>query len=125
MSYTPAYLERVRQALTGVDQVSDRPLFKGVGFYYHGTQFALLINDSLYFRTNPESRPLYQALAMPVFQPEHAQQPSDYCQLPDNLLDQPAELAYWMRIAIEAANYVAPAFPKNPEHHPERRRCAT
>ncbi len=125
MSCSQAYIERVLKALNGVDQVSHRWLFKGLGIYYHDTQFALLINDCLYFRTNPESRPLYQAQAMPVFQPDHAQHPSDYCQLPDNLLEQPAELSYWMRIAIEAANYVAPAPGKKPGHQPERRRYST
>jgi len=124
MAYSQAYLQRVVGALNRVDHISHRRLFNGVGFYYRGTQFALLINDQLFFRADAESIPLYQAKAMQPFQPSHAQWTSNFYQLPDHLLELSDELAHWMRIAIEAANHREPLPTPTPSHHPERRRHA-
>lgn len=104
MNLSHAYIERVIARLSQVAEVSYRRIFNGVGVYHQGAQFALMINERLYFRADDESRQLYIERGMAAFQPRAAVQvESGFFQLPDDVLNQPAELAHWARIAIDAA----------------------
>lgn len=104
MNLSHAYLDRIIARLTQVAEVSYRRIFNGAGLYYRGVQFAIVVNDRLYFRADENSRPLFQQKGMAAFQPRVAVDvESCFFQLPDEVLDQPAELRHWVRIAIEAA----------------------
>lgn len=104
MNLSQAYLDRVIARLSQVAAVSYRRIFNGIGIYYRSVQFAIVINDHLYFRADEHSRPLYQQKGMTAFQPRAAVNvESSFFQLPDDVLNQPAELKHWLRIAVEAA----------------------
>ncbi|PUA28059.1 MAG: hypothetical protein B0W54_16340 [Cellvibrio sp. 79] len=104
MTVSHAYLDRVIANLSGVAEISYRRMFNGAGIYHRGVQFALVINDKLYFRADDDSRQLYLQQGMSAFQPRAAVQvESCFFQLPDYVLTTPTELRYWMRIAVEAA----------------------
>lgn len=104
MNLSPAYLDRVIANLSRVAEVSYRRIFNGVGIYHRGVQFALIINDKLYFRADDDSRPLFLQRGMQAFQPRVAVQvESCFFQLPEDVLNNPPELKHWMRIAVEAA----------------------
>lgn len=104
MNLSHAYLDRVIARLSQVAEVSYRRIFNGVGIYYRGVQFAIVINDRLYFRADEHSRALYLHKGMAAFQPRAAVNvESAFFQLPNEVLDQPAELQHWLRIAVEAA----------------------
>lgn len=104
MTVSHAYLDRAIANLARVAEVSYRRIFNGVGIYHRGVQFALIINDKLYFRADDASRSLYLQHGMSAFQPRAAVQvESCFFQLPDHALTLPAELQYWVRIAVEAA----------------------
>lgn len=104
MNLSPAYLDRVIANLSGVAEVSYRRIFNGAGIYHRGVQFALIINDKLYFRADDQSRTLFLQRGMHAFQPRVAVQvESCFFQLPEDVLNTPAELKHWTRIAVEAA----------------------
>lgn len=104
MTVSHAYLDRAIANLSRVAEVSYRRIFNGVGVYHRGVQFALIINDKLYFRADDDSRSLYMQQGMSAFQPRAAVQvESCFFQLPEQVLITPSELHYWMRIAVEAA----------------------
>jgi len=92
------------ERMASVAPVSYRRIFNGYGIYHHGVQFAIIINDRLYFRADNFSRDLYLAKKMSAFQPcaMVTLEPS-FFQLPEDVLNHPPELMYWMRIAVEAA----------------------
>ena len=104
MNLSHAYLDRIMARLSQVAEVSYRRIFNGVGLYYRGVQFAIVIHDRLYLRADEHSRPLYQRQGMAAFQPDSvANLDSCFFQLPNYVLDQPDELRHWLRIAVEAA----------------------
>lgn len=103
MSLSNAYLDHAIACLVRVAEVSYRRIFNGAALYHQGAQFALIVNDRLYFRADDYSRALYQHQGMSAFQPQGVSLESNFYQLPDRLLDNPAELRYWVRIAVEAA----------------------
>jgi len=93
------------EAMTAVAPITYRRIFNGFGIYHLGVQFALILQDNLYFRANEDSRCLFEAQQMPAFQPRGADMvESFFFQLPQDVLQKPEELKYWMRIAVEASH---------------------
>ena len=104
MAVSKDYLAHAMECLARVVPVSFRRIFHGVGIYHQGVQFALIINDRVYFYTDSESRGLYERHAMSAFQPFGTQAfPFTFHQVPEDILNTPAELRYWMRTAVEVA----------------------
>lgn len=110
MSVSNHFLLHAIEAMAGVSPVSYRRIFNGYGIYHDAIQFAIVINDHLYFRADDYSRGLYLEKKMTAFQPHAlASIESSFFQLPDEVLTNQSELRYWMRIAVEAAqNAYAP-----------------
>ena len=104
MTVSNHFLLYAVESMSHVAPVSFRRIFNGYGIYHHGVQFAIVINDRLYFRADDFSRSLYIAKQMTPFLPSTIENSeSNFFQLPDEVLAHPAELILWMRIAVEAA----------------------
>lgn len=104
MTVTNHFLLHAVESMSHVAPVSFRRIFNGYGIYHQGVQFAIVINDRLYFRADDYSRSLYTAKHMTPFLPSTiGNSESNFFQLPDEVLSHPAELIFWMRIAVEAA----------------------
>jgi len=104
MTVSNHFLLHAVESMSHVAPVSYRRIFNGYGIYHRGVQFAIVINDRLYFRADDQSRSIYIAKHMTAFLPA-ALGPgeSNFFQLPDEVLAHPDELIFWMRIAVEAA----------------------
>lgn len=106
MTVSQDYLAHTVERLANVVPVSYRRIFNGYGVYHQGVQFAIIVNDHLYFRADEMSRALYQAKGMLPFQPGSLERSeSSFYQLPNEVLENTAELMYWMRTAVEAAGH--------------------
>jgi DNA transformation protein len=125
MSLSNSYLDYVIASLSRVAEVAYRRIFNGAAVYHHGVQFALIVNDRLYFRADDCSRPLYQQQGMNSLQPRGVSLQSDFYQLPDSLLNEPGELRHWLRIAVEASdnNYSPEEDPSIIQQVPQRARA--
>jgi DNA transformation protein len=106
MTVSHDYLARTIERLANVVPVSYRRIFNGYGVYHRGVQFAIIVNNQLYFRADELSRALYQAKGMLPFQPGSLERAdSSFYQLPGEVLENTAELMYWMRTAVDAAEH--------------------
>lgn len=104
MTVSNHFLLHAVESMSHVAPVSYRRIFNGYGIYHQGVQFAIVINDHLYFRADDYSRGLYVAKRMTAFLPSTIETgESNFFQLPEDVLANPAELIFWMRIAVEAA----------------------
>lgn len=104
MTVTNHFLLHAVESMSHVAPVSFRRIFNGYGIYHQGVQFAIVINDRLYFRADDYSRSLYTEKHMTPFLPSTlGDSESNFFQLPEDVLVHPPELIFWMRIAVEAA----------------------
>lgn len=104
MTVSNHFLLHAVESMSHVAPVSYRRIFNGYGIYHQGVQFAIVINDRLYFRSDDSSRALYTAKRMTAFLPSNIETgESNFYQLPEEVLAHPPELIFWMRIAVEAA----------------------
>lgn len=98
------YLNNTLHHLSQVEPVSYRRIFAGAGIYHDAQLFALVASNKLYFRVDENSVTPYLNRAMPALKPSSALIcESHFYQLPDEVLEDSAELLYWMRAAVEAS----------------------
>ncbi len=105
MTLNSTFAKHALEMMVAVAPITYRRIFNGIGIYHKGVQFAIILHDCLYFRANEDSRCLFEANLMPAFQPPGVDSvESFFFQLPNEVLQKPDELKYWMRIAVEASH---------------------
>lgn len=87
-----------------VPRIRARSMFGGVGVYAGELFFALLADDTLYFKVDDSNRPDFEAQRLPPFQPYgEGGEVMQYYQVPADLLDDPEALRPWAEKAIAVA----------------------
>ena len=79
-------------------------MFGGVGIYAAELFFALLADDTLYFKVDDATRPQFKELGMAPFRPYgEAGEVMQYYEVPADVLEDPEELEIWVKAAIAVA----------------------
>ena len=87
-----------------VPRLRARGMFGGVGIYAGQLFFALIADDTLYFKVDDSNRPEFERLGMRPFQPYgEGGEVMQYYQVPAELLDDPEALRPWAEKAIAVA----------------------
>jgi DNA transformation protein len=101
MAVSDSYLAFVLEQLEGVRGVVTKRMFGGVGIYGDGVFFALIDNDTLFFKVDDELRPQYRARRMPAWKPIPGKPASEgYYQVPPGVLEDSEQLAKWAKQSI-------------------------
>ena len=105
MVVSSAYLDYVRDQLSGLGGVTSRRMFGGAGLYCDEFFFALVDNDTLYLRVDDSNRADFTTRAMGQFRPypESPQLSTTYYETPADVLEDAAELVAWARRSVAAA----------------------
>jgi DNA transformation protein len=99
------YRDFVLEQLAAAGRVAPRVMFGGVGLYLDGLFFALIDDDTLYFKADDASRKRYEAAGSRPFCPDPSRpdQAMGYWQVPAEVLEDPESLAAWAREAVGVA----------------------
>ncbi len=85
-------------------RIRARPMFGGVGIYSGDVFFALIADDTLYFKVDDSTRSDFEARGMGPFRPfGDAGGTMQYYQLPEDLLEDPEALRLWAEKAVAIA----------------------
>src|SRR5262245_10143480 len=108
MPVSSDYLSYVLEQLAGLPRVTSRRMFGGIGLYSDGLFFALIDNDTLFFKVNDSNRGDYVARNMAPFRPfkDKPDLSMSYFEVPADALEDRDELAMWARksVAVAAAS---------------------
>lgn len=101
MAVSESFLTFVLEQLESVRELSHRRMFGGVGLYAGESFFAVLDNDTLFFKVDDTTRPHYKKHKMPAFAPMPGQAAMEgYYQVPPSVLEDADALGKWAREAI-------------------------
>jgi DNA transformation protein and related proteins len=105
MSVSPTFrsfvLEQLARATTSV---RSRAMFGGVGIYSGEFFFALIDDDTVYFKVDETNRPDFEARGMGPFRPMGPDgEVMQYYALPEDLLEDPETLRLWVDRALAVA----------------------
>ena len=110
MVASDSFAEFLREELAPLGRVTMRRMFGKTGVFCDGLMFAMVTNDTLYFRVDDDNREIFkEAASAPPLNYEKQGRTIDlsfWC-APERLLDEPDELVRWARIALAAAGRVA------------------
>ena len=85
-------------------RIHARPMFGGVGIYSGEFFFALIADDTVYFKVDASTRPDFEARGMGPFRPFGDNGGTmKYYQLPEDLLEDPEALRPWAEKAVAIA----------------------
>lgn len=99
--------ELIREMFDSLGDVTIKRMFGGKGIYHKGVILALEVSGEILLKADAESAPLFaeagatqwvyegKARSKPVAMP--------YWSVPDEAIDDPEEMARWVRLAWEAA----------------------
>jgi DNA transformation protein len=112
MAVSASFRAYLLEQLGQIRPVTTRPMFGGMTFFADGRAFALVAQDTLYFKVDDSNRPDFEAAGMGPFLPwGDPDKPMQYYELPEEVLEDPDLLAPWMAKAIAVAER-AKAKPK-------------
>jgi DNA transformation protein len=106
MAVSGDFRRYVLDQLHGLGSVIARPMFGGVGLYNGDLFFALIDNDTLYFKVNETTRSRYVALGMKPFCPypnDPSREMGGYFEVPADVLEDAEDLVTWARQASDVA----------------------
>ena len=106
MAVSKDYLYMVKDALDPIGPISHKRMFGGIGVYAQDYIIALLMDDQLFFKTDAETRPLFEAEGMEPF--SYAKKDGTvgvmtYFSAPEIVFDDGDEMVKWGRIALDAS----------------------
>lgn len=128
MVASDSFSEFLREQLAPLGRLATRRMFGKTGVFCDGLMFAMVTDDTLYFRVDDGNRTAFgEAASFPPLTYEKKGETIDlsFWRAPERLFDDPDELVSWARAAMGAAHRVAAkrkrAAPK-PKRAPMRRR---
>jgi DNA transformation protein and related proteins len=110
MVASATYAEFLREQLAPLGRVTLRRMFGKSGVFCDGAMFAMVTENTLYFRVDDANRAtLAEAEAFPPLNYAKGGHTIDlsFWRAPERLFDEPDELIAWARAALEAAHRVA------------------
>jgi DNA transformation protein and related proteins len=99
------FVEHLLDLLAGLGPVHARAMFGGYGIYKGECMFALVIDDTLFFKADERTKPEFDALGLPPFSYERGNRTISlaYYQAPDETLEDPVAMHKWAGKAYAAA----------------------
>jgi DNA transformation protein len=100
-SFRGYVLEQLRRVRA---DVRDRRMFGGVGIYAGDVFFALIADDTLYFKVDDSNRPDFMARGLGPFRPYgDTGEVMQYYEIPEDLLEDSEALRPWVEQSIAVA----------------------
>jgi DNA transformation protein and related proteins len=103
---TPSFREFLVDQLAGLGEVTVKRMFGGLGLYSAGLFFAIVDDDTLFFRVDDATRPDFVARGMSPFRPVRSNPKKvseNYYQCPAEVLEDSDEVCVWAKRAVRAA----------------------
>jgi DNA transformation protein and related proteins len=110
MVASASFAEFLREQLAPLGRITMRRMFGKTGVFCGGVMFAMVSDDTLYFRVDDDNRAAFrEAEAFPPLRYEKKGLSIDlsFWRAPERLFDEPDELMSWARAATAAAHRVA------------------
>ena len=107
MSVSASFKAYVLDQLADPKRIKARPMFGGVGLYWDAAFFAVIDDDTVFFKVDDLTRPAFEAAGSGPFDPFKNGKPMrGYYELPPEILEDRDQLAAWRTTAVAVARRV-------------------
>ncbi len=120
MSVSASFKAYVQEQFADPKRLKARPMFGGVGLYWETTFFAVIDDDTVFFKVDDETRPAFEQAGSGPFDPfKNGKLMRGYYELPPEILEDRDLLAIWRATAVAVSRRAPP--PKRRAPSAERR----
>lgn len=122
MSASGEYLDWLVESLTPLGPVAAQRMFGGAGLFLDGLMFALVADETLFFKVDAVNLPAFEAAGLAPFTYLRGERrlALSYREAPADCLDEPEILVEWAEIAVGAARRTHAAKPARPARPTKR-----
>lgn len=116
------FIAHVLEMMRPTAQARSRSMFGGHGLYVDGIIVAIVVDDSVYFKTDDGNRADFAVLGLEPFvyaAKDGSKTVMSYRRAPDEALESPVAMGPWLRLAMGAALRRANAKPAPAKARPE------
>jgi len=99
MKVSTDFLNYAMDRLSSVGNIRNRAMFGGYGIFHEGLMFALIADDTLYFKVDESNRVMYEKAESQPFP-----QGISYWEVPTEILEDKNRIGEWAKISIDIAN---------------------
>lgn len=106
MALSPQYADFLKDLFAPLGPVEIKRMFGGAGVFYSGVMIALAADEELFLKADSVSEPAFIEAGRDafVFETSNGRRAvMSFRAMPESCFDDPDELEYWGRMAIEAA----------------------
>ena len=101
MKASPEYLHFIMDKLSPINGIRSRAMFGGYGIFCGDSMFALIAEDTLYFKVNESNRAVYKKAQSKPF--PHG---ISYWEVPAEVIEEDSKLLDWANLSIEIARSI-------------------
>ena len=98
MKVSVDFLNYAMDRLSSRDNIRSRAMFGGYGIFHEGLMFALIADDTLYFKVDESNRDIYEKAESQPF--PHG---ISYWEVPADVLEDKNRLGEWAEISMDIA----------------------
>lgn len=102
MKTSPEFLNFIMEKLSSISNIRSRAMFGGYGIFCGGSMFALIAEDTLYFKVSKTNRDMYEKAKSKPF--PHG---ISYWEVPPEVVDENSKLHNWAITSIGIAQKIA------------------
>jgi DNA transformation protein len=108
-----AFIAHLRDLASGFGALSARSMFGGHGVYHDGVMIALVIDEAVYLKVDPQTEPRFRAAGCEPFVYTRQRKPIElsFWSVPESAMDSPQDMKPWLALAYQAALRKANAAP--------------
>ncbi len=106
MTVDNGFIEHLRELLEPLDGITIKRMFGGRGVFRHGLMFALVADDTFYFKVDDQNRPSFEARDLKPWTYQNKDgkvMTMPYYQAPEETLDNADDMCEWAESAYGAA----------------------
>lgn len=117
MAVSTEYRAFIQDQLSGLGPITIRNMFGGAGVYARGVMFALIADETLYFKADQTARPDFEAEGARPFTYEgrHGPITMSYWRVPERLFEDREAMTQWAEQAFSAACRAAAVREEKPD----------
>lgn len=101
-----AFVEHLKDVFATLGTIAVRPMFGGHGVYFQDVMFALVVDDTLYLKTDSGNVQHFETQGLGPFEytgKDGRTVRMSYHRAPESVLEDPASAVVWARRSIDAA----------------------
>ena len=94
----------IQDQLQGLENITSKKMFGGVGFFHDGKMFGMIGGDSFRLKVDDSNREMYVERGLTAYMSSETKKGMPYYEVPADILEDKDKLLEWVQVSIDIAH---------------------